>query len=249
MAEPLRVLIVEDSEDDAELLIKEFQRGGYEIDAEREAVAEITKAGERAASLTRQLLAFSRKQLLMPEVLSVNRLIENLEKMLHRLIGEQIELVARLNPTLGSIRADVGQIEQVILNLIINARDAMPGGGRILIETAGVDLDDTYAREHVSVTPGRYVMIAVSDTGEGMDAETKNRIFEPFFTTKPSGTGLGLSTSRARAILTNRSGAPRMNCSRRSWRAFSQSGTLLRAPSRRSPGQQTPTSSDQRAWR
>jgi two-component system, cell cycle sensor histidine kinase and response regulator CckA len=159
-----------------------------------EAVAEIIKAGERAASLTRQLLAFSRKQVLAPEVLDVNRLIENLEKMLRRLIGEHIELVTRLAPTLGRVRADAGQIEQVILNLVVNGRDAMPRGGRLVIETAGVELDDAYAREHVSVRPGRYVMIAVSDSGLGMDAATKSRIFEPFFTTKPTGTGLGLAT-------------------------------------------------------
>ena len=160
----------------------------------REAVSEIAKAGQRAASLTRQLLAFSRKQVLAPEVLDVNRLIENLEKMLSRLISEHIEVRTRLDPSLGKIRADAGQIEQVIVNLAVNARDAMPQGGRLSIETASVDLDETYAREHVAVLPGSYVMIAVSDSGVGMDAETKARIFEPFFTTKQTGTGLGLAT-------------------------------------------------------
>ncbi len=160
----------------------------------QEAVAEIKKAGERAAALTRQLLAFSRKQVLNPEVLDANQLIENLEKMLRRLIGENIDLAVRLSPNLGRVRADAGQIEQVILNLAVNARDAMPGGGKLVIETADIELDDAYAREHVAVHSGPYVMIAVSDSGVGMTAETRARIFEPFFTTKKTGTGLGLAT-------------------------------------------------------
>ncbi|HEY6930890.1 MAG TPA: PAS domain S-box protein, partial [Thermoanaerobaculia bacterium] len=160
----------------------------------QEAVDEIKKAGERAAALTRQLLAFSRKQVLSPEVLDLNRLIENLEKMLRRLIGEHIELTTRLSGSLWRVRADAGQVEQVILNLAVNARDAMPKGGKLVIETANVALDDGYARIHPSVRPGRYVMIAVSDSGVGMTAETQAKVFEPFFTTKKTGTGLGLAT-------------------------------------------------------
>ena len=159
-------------------------------------IEEIKKSGERAASLTRQLLAFSRRQVLEPKVLDVNALVSNLEKMLHRLIGEDVKLVTVLDPTIGRVRADAGQVEQVIMNLAINARDAMAKGGKLAIETSDVELDETYAREHVSVRAGRYVMLAVTDTGTGMSAETTSHIFEPFFTTKEQGkgTGLGLAT-------------------------------------------------------
>ncbi|MEW6210284.1 MAG: PAS domain S-box protein [Acidobacteriota bacterium] len=160
----------------------------------RPTIEEIIKAGERAAELTSQLLAFSRKQMLQPRVLDLNAVVTNLEKMLWRLIGEDIELVTVLAPDLGRVKADPSQIEQVILNLIVNSRDAMPDGGKVLIETANIRLGE--ASGHPDIRPGPYVMIAVSDTGLGMDAETRQRIFEPFFTTKETGqgTGLGLST-------------------------------------------------------
>lgn len=157
---------------------------------------EIVRASERASALTRQLLAFSRKQVMQPKVFGVNNVVSELEKMLRRMIGEDIELRVSLHPDLGNIKADPVQLEQVIMNLVVNARDAMPKGGKLTIETSNVYLDQTYATEHMSVEPGTYVMLAISDTGCGMDKDTRQRIFEPFFTTKAQGkgTGLGLST-------------------------------------------------------
>ncbi|HEV8431294.1 MAG TPA: PAS domain S-box protein [Pyrinomonadaceae bacterium] len=162
----------------------------------RRNLEETKKAAERAASLVRQLLAFSRKQILEPKVLDLNHVVEDMHKMLTRLIGENIRLATRLETELGSVKADPCQVEQIILNLVVNARDAMPRGGKVTIETANVSIDKQTALKHVSVKPGDYVMLTVSDTGSGMDQETQARIFEPFFTTKEvgKGTGLGLST-------------------------------------------------------
>jgi PAS domain S-box-containing protein len=156
---------------------------------------EIASAAERASSLTRQLLAFSRKQMLAPRIVDLNTVATENLKMLTRMIGEDIDLVLLPDPGLWPVRADAGQIEQVIMNLAVNARDAMPSGGKLTIETSNVALDDEYARFHAPLRPGDYVMVAISDTGAGMDSETQSHIFEPFFTTKGTkGTGLGLST-------------------------------------------------------
>jgi PAS domain S-box-containing protein len=156
---------------------------------------EIASAAERASSLTRQLLAFSRKQMLAPKIVNLNSIVTENLKMLTRMIGEDVDLVMVPTDTLWPVRADSGQIEQVIMNLAVNARDAMPSGGKLTIETGNVTLDEDYVRVHAPLRPGDYVMIAISDTGAGMDAETQQHIFEPFFTTKGTkGTGLGLST-------------------------------------------------------
>ncbi len=160
-------------------------------------IQEIARAGDRAAGLTRQLLAFSRQQIFKSRLLSLNDLVTDFQRVLGRLISENIQLTTNLSPNLGQVKADPNQIEQVLVNLTVNARDAMPTGGHLSIETANVELDEVYARSHPEAKPGHYAVLAVSDTGCGMDKETQARIFEPFFTTKAhgKGTGLGLSTA------------------------------------------------------
>ena len=176
----------------AELLLLDLPTGA----PGREEVEEIRRASDRAAALTRQLLAFSRRQVLLPRVLDLNAVVGDMEKMLRRLIGEDVELVTRLEPALGRVRADPGQVEQVVMNLAVNARDAMPSGGTLVVETANSRLDEELKRTYPYVIPGEYVMLSVTDNGLGMDRETRERAFEPFFTTKAAGrgTGLGLST-------------------------------------------------------
>jgi two-component system cell cycle sensor histidine kinase/response regulator CckA len=176
----------------SQLSLLELKEGGLL----RTNIAEIQSAAERASNLTRQLLAFSRRQIMETRVLDLNDLLRNLDKMLRRVIGEDIDLVTVFDGNLGRVKTDPGQIEQVIMNLAVNARDAMQNGGQLTIETANVELDEEYARAHAAVTPGRYVMLSVSDKGVGMPLEVRERIFEPFFTTKETGkgTGLGLST-------------------------------------------------------
>ena len=166
-----------------------------------DSTAQIKSAAERAAGITRQLLAFSRKQVLSPRVINLNDVVLNIDSLLRRLIGEDIEVFTVPANDLGSVKADAGQIEQVIMNLALNSRDAMPNGGKLTLETSNAILDDTYTRQHQPVEPGRYVMLAVSDTGTGMSPETLTRIFEPFYTTKEVGKGTGLGLSMVYGIV------------------------------------------------
>jgi len=166
-----------------------------------DSTGQIKSAAERAAGITRQLLAFSRKQVLSPRVINLNDIVLNLDALLRRLIGEDIEVLTVPAPDLGTVKADPGQIEQVVMNLSLNSRDAMPRGGKLTLETSNAVLDETYARGHQPVEPGRYVMLAVSDTGTGMSEETLSRIFEPFYTTKEVGKGTGLGLSMVYGIV------------------------------------------------
>jgi nitrogen-specific signal transduction histidine kinase len=167
----------------------------------RRRLDEVMSAAERAAELTRQLLAFSRRQILEPRVMDLNSEIAEMAPVLRRLIGDEVALVTRLSPTLGRVRADPAQIGQVLMNLASNARDAMPQGGTLTIETGDVELDEAYAREHVPLVPGSYVELRVSDEGRGMDASVREHLFEPFFTTKAEGATSGLSLSTVYGIV------------------------------------------------
>ncbi|MCM8794089.1 MAG: PAS domain S-box protein [Candidatus Omnitrophica bacterium] len=172
-----------------------------EGDALREQINMIIEATDRSANLARQLLAFSRKQVMEKKVIDLNALITDLDKMLHRVIGEDIELIYQLSEDLKKVYVDPGQIEQVVLNLTLNSRDAMPNGGKLIIETANVELDEDYAKSHLGVIPGSYIMLSVTDTGVGMTPEVKEHIFEPFFTTKEKGKGTGLGLSMVYGIV------------------------------------------------
>lgn len=163
--------------------------------ASRRYADELMKAAKQASGLTSQLLAFSRKQVLEPQVVNLNDFVSNSEMILRRLIGNEVVLVTNLDPQLGLVKADPGQIEQVIMNLCVNARDAMPQGGSLTVETAMVELDDSRSREAPDLRPGRYVLLSVADTGSGMDQATQAKLFEPFFTTKAPGKGTGLGLS------------------------------------------------------
>jgi nitrogen-specific signal transduction histidine kinase len=159
-------------------------------------VDEVSKAGGRATALTTQLLAFARRQVIEPRVIDLNAVVSDTEKMLRRLVGEDIEIVTASEPDLGAVEADPSQVHQILVNLAVNARDAMPSGGTLIIETANALLDELYARSHLEVRPGRYVLLSITDTGVGMPPEVQSHLFEPFFTTKElgKGTGLGLAT-------------------------------------------------------
>jgi signal transduction histidine kinase/CheY-like chemotaxis protein len=188
------------------ILLEELGPG----DAIREDLEEIARAGQRGADLTRQLLMFSRQEVVAPRVLDLNVAVANLDKLLRRIVGEDIELAYHRTEVPELVQADPSHIDQVIMNLVVNARDAMPAGGKLTVETRSVVLDEDYARVHLGVEPGPYVVLAVSDTGTGMDRETQKRIFEPFFTTKEKGKGTGLGLSTVLGIVERSGGAVRV---------------------------------------
>ena len=175
-------------------------------DTLRDSMEELSKAAMQAAGLTRQLVSFSRRQVAEPKTIAVNEFVKDYENMLRRLLGENIELVLSLDPQAGAFRADPGQMGQVLMNLAVNAKDAMPTGGKLVIETSSMVVDDHFARTHLYVSPGQYVVLAVTDTGTGMSAEVKSHLFEPFYTTKEQGKGTGLGLSTVYGIVVNQSG-------------------------------------------
>lgn len=181
----------------SELLLKDVPSGRHL----RKRIKEIKLASETATQVTRQLLTFSRQEALEPEVMDLNVALKDLEPLLNSIVREGIQCEMQLAPQVGSIRIDRSQLAQIILNLVANARDAMPAGGRLKIETANVQLDESYSLEHINVRPGSYVQLSMTDSGSGMDRETISRIFEPFFTTKESGSGLGLGLATVYAIV------------------------------------------------
>ncbi|HZO12185.1 MAG TPA: ATP-binding protein, partial [Polyangiaceae bacterium] len=187
----------------SELMLSELPEG----DPLAQNILEIRRAGSRAAELTRQLLAFSRRQVLQPRVLVLNEVLTGMERMVRRLIGEDVELSVNLAPDLGRCRADTGQIHQVMLNLVVNARDAMPHGGTLCIETKNLEVSEASALRHSGLTPGAYVCLTVRDTGTGMGDETAAHIFEPFFTTKEAGKGTGLGLATVFGIVQQSGGA------------------------------------------
>jgi signal transduction histidine kinase/ActR/RegA family two-component response regulator len=200
----------------SDFLLSDFKKD----DPNRSNVEEIQKAGMRAASLTRQLLAFSRKQVLKSEILDVNSVVLDVEKMLKRLVRENIRFTTKLASKIGKIKSDPGQLEQILANLVVNASDAMPNGGELTIETANVNLDTKNIAQQVGVKPGSYVMLAISDNGCGMDKETQGRIFEPFFTTKEPGKGTGLGLATVYAIVKQSGGNICVNSDPGLWTTF-----------------------------
>ena len=174
-------------------------------DTLRDSMEELSKAAMQAAALTRQLVSFSRRQVAEPKTIVVNEFVKDYENMLRRLLGENIELVLSLDPQAGAFRADPGQMGQVLMNLAVNAKDAMPTGGKLVIETSSMVVDDHFARTHLYVSPGQYVVLTVTDTGTGMSAEVKSHLFEPFYTTKEQGKGTGLGLSTVYGIVVNQS--------------------------------------------
>jgi len=186
----------------SQLALLELKEG----DPARDKIQQIDEATEQSADLARQLLTFSRRQIAERKVLDLNGLLSHLDKMLRRIIGENIELINKMADDLGRVKADPGQIEQIIVNLTINAKDAMPNGGKLVLETANVEVDEEYARAHIRVTPGSYAMLSLSDTGQGMSPEIKEHIFEPFFTTKEAGKGTGLGLFMVYGIVQNHGG-------------------------------------------